>query len=351
MSELQNLYAGVSDYNNTVPDRFGRSRIYNSRNTDIFSPTVSKKIFEAGLRPHYPGKKQFAVCISHDVDHLFVTESFSRKLLNTSKRFLKGDLRMGGHYLKTFIDKDIYPPYNLKRLIALNDKNGIKSSFYFLSLASGEEDYNYDVDQIADQFDLVRRGKNEIGLHGGHEAYRDLAKLTEEKNRLEKVLGMKVKGYRNHYLRFELPTTWNHLAEAGFEYDTTFSYADSVGFRNGMCYPFLPFDFSMNRFVDIVELPLIVMDATLFHYMRLDPKVALTICRRLCADVKRYHGVFTLLIHNHFLQGEMGEFYRDLINTLKEEDPWFATSTDVVKWWRDERLLQQSQQIISDLIK
>lgn len=57
--------------------------------------------------------------------------------------------------------------------------------------------------------------------------------LKKKKRRLEEVLGKKVVGYRNHYLRFRVPDTWELLSKAGFKYDTTFGYSDCAGFRNG----------------------------------------------------------------------------------------------------------------------
>jgi len=86
--------------------------------------------------------------------------------------------------------------------------------------------------------------------------------------KLEKVLGKKIVGYRNHYLKFKVPETWGLPKEAGFKYDTTLGYADCVGFRNGMCHPFKPFDLNINSYINILEIPLIIMDRTLFDYMK-----------------------------------------------------------------------------------
>jgi hypothetical protein len=95
---------------------------------------------------------------------------------------------------------------------------------------------------------------------------------------------------------------------------------------------------------------LIVMDATLFYYMRLDPDIALKICKDLIDQVKECQGVFTLLWHNNSLNGEMGSLYLKLLEYLKGEDPWFTTSLDLVKWWKEEKLLEQSREIVKELI-
>ncbi|MDY0278836.1 MAG: hypothetical protein RBQ97_12210, partial [Acholeplasma sp.] len=98
--------------------------------------------------------------------------------------------------------------------------------------------------------------------------------------RLEKVLGEKVTGYRSHYLKFQVPETWEILAQAGFSYDSTLGYTDCVGFRNGMCHPYHPVNLNTGNEIDIIELPLHVKDMSLFQqYMRLDFDGAWTIVK------------------------------------------------------------------------
>jgi hypothetical protein len=350
MSSLFDLYSNAGEYKNPLPDVFGRARYFNSGNSGIFSPAISKEIYSKGFQPHYPDRKKFAVCISHDIDFLYLRQSLKRRVVNTAKDLLKAQFRKGWVHFKSLPEEKIHDGYNLKRLIQINNQHHIKSTYYFLALQNGEQDFNYDLGKIAEQLQYVVKNGNEIGLHGGHYAYNNKEKLLKEKLLLEENSGIKVHGYRNHYLRFAIPTTWNNLEQAGFLYDSTLGYADCVGFRNGMCYPFSPFDIEKNDFLDIVELPLIVMDATLFYYMRLDPDIAFKICKDLIDQVKECQGVFTLLWHNNSLNGEMGSLYLKLLEYLKGEDPWFTTSLDLVKWWKEEKLLEQSREIVKELI-
>jgi hypothetical protein len=66
--------------------------------------------------------------------------------------------------------------------------------------------------------------------------------------------------------------------------------------------------------------------------------------------VQACHGVFTLLWHNNFLTGEMGDTYKAVLQLLNEYDPWFATSAGVVEWWKNEGLIEQSQRIVKELM-
>ena len=92
----------------------------------------------------------------------------------------------------------------------------INSTYFLLALREGEPDFNYSLEWVREEIEYVMKNGNEIGLHGGHEAYNNLEKMKSEKAYLEEYLGFQVEGYRNHFLRFEVPTTWNILHKAGF---------------------------------------------------------------------------------------------------------------------------------------
>lgn len=350
MTDFTALYSNSNQYNNPLRDRYGRDRYYNSFNTEIFQPVLSHQMVLSGFRPYYPDNKKIAVCISHDIDHLFANNSVTKKIEHVAKYLLRGKFENAGFALRSFGKKEITPENSLRKLKDVNDQFGIRSSYYFLSLDQSDEDFNYDPADIKDELQAVLTANCEVGLHGGHKAYNDLDKLLSEKKRLESNLGSAVKGYRNHYLRFELPLTWKNLEEAGFVYDTTFGYGDCAGFRNGMCYPFYPYDFVKNQFIDIIELPLIMMDATLFYYMRLDEEGSLKLCRKIIEEITACNGVFTLLWHNNFISGEMGNTYRRILELLSEYDPWFATSADLIEWWRQEKLMDQSRDVVQKLM-
>lgn len=350
MTTFSSLYANEGHYNNPLRDRYQRDRYYNSFNQDIFEPVLSDRLRENGFTPHYPGNKKMAVCISHDIDHLYQGQTKKRRLVNVAGHLLKGRLQKSIAAMKAVGKEPVFDGYKLENLLSANRSFDIRSSYYFLSLAPGDEDYSYEFDDIRDQLEAVRKDHCEIGLHGGHAAFDDPAKLQTEKQRLENALGSPVKGYRNHYLRFSLPATWRILQKAGFLYDTTFGYPDCIGFRNGMCYPFYPYDPVKKEFIDIVELPLIMMDATLFFYMRLDDKTTLKFCKELMEKVARCGGVFTLLWHNNFMTGGERELYQRILELLCSFDPWFTTSAELVAWWKQEGLLENSQAIIRKLI-
>lgn len=316
--ELWDIFTRKEEYNPPFRDKYGRFPYYLSKERDIFEPSVSKYMVENGLEMEYPDGKEFAVCLTHDIDAI----NYSRMgiIINTGKHILNGQIKDACQRPFCNIIKNWNPWWNFKKIMDLEEEYGAKSTFFIMGLEEGDQDFNYRAEDLTQEIgNIVDRGW-EVGLHGGHGAYNDKIALKKEKANLEKALGSKVMGYRNHFLRFKVPETWELLEKASFKYDATFGYADCAGFRNGMCHPFRPFNISANRFIDIWEIPLAIMDGTLFYsYMRLNINIAWDIIKRQIDLAKKYNGVINILWHNTFMQGDYLKLYIKLLRYCSYE--------------------------------
>ena len=103
---------------------------------------------------------------------------------------------------------------------------------------------------------------------------------------------------RNHFLQFEVTTTWDEMADVGITDDSTLGFADRCGYRAGTCRPFRVFSLAQECVLPLTEYPLLMMDVTLWAYMQLSPVAAFKYVQRYAAQVKKYGGVFVLLWHN-----------------------------------------------------
>ncbi len=148
------------------------------------------------------------------------------------------------------------------------------------------------VTQIAAQGD-------EIGLHPSYATSEQPALLAEEKARLEALTGEPTAGVRFHYLRHRTHDTLPQLAELGFRYDTSQGYAETPGLRAGFSLPYRPYDIATDRPLDLVELPLAIMDATLAEerYLGLDADAGLKRSVRLLEGVAEARGTVAILWH------------------------------------------------------
>ncbi len=330
--ELWDLFTKKEEYAPLILDQYKRFPYCLSRHKNILKPLVSEFLIQNGLSPEYPDGKKFAVCLTHDIEDIVCLSTFELTyeiVLLLQKMQIGKSFRM----LLNHVRRKKTPFLNFAQIMNLEKKYGAKSSFYFLALERSDRDFEYRIEKLKNEIKNIIDNGWEVGLHGGHEAYNNLDVIKKEKERLENTSGKEVIGYRNHFLKFEIPTTWKLLKEAGFKYDTTFGYADCVGFRNGMCHPFKPFDLNTNERIDLLEIPLVVMDGTLVNYMRLDWKSSWEITKLLIDTVEKYNGVITILWHNSYMVGEMLKFYEDILRYCHERNAWLTSGEEIWKWW------------------
>lgn len=328
-NEHLDLFTKKEEYTSHFSDIYQRFPYYLSKNRTILEPVISKYLIEKGLKIEYPEGKKFAVCLTHDIDSVYFSKS--DLIHDNIKSLASGKIK--NVLIKSFsnINKKWNSLWNFKKIMAIEEKYNAKSSFYFLALNKGDLDFNFKIEDLKHEMANITDNGWEVGLHGGHKAYNNLDEINKEKKNLEKILGKKVTGYRNHYLRFKVPDTWELLSKSGFKYDATFGYADCVGFRNGMCHPFKPFNLNTNREIDILEIPLTIMDNTLFNYMKLDIKGAWEIIRLLINTVEKYNGVITILWHNTYMNDGYLKLYEKILKYCYDKDALMTSGDKIEK--------------------
>lgn len=319
------------EYDPIIKDKFNRFGYNASKERDIFEPVVSEYLMERGFDVEYPNKAKFAVCLSHDVDYIY-----KKRWLKFYAAVSSLNLTHSWQNLQQLRSRKM-PFCNLREIVELEERYGASSSFYFLALKPNDTDFNYDVVDLIDEFKFLLEKGAEIGLHGGHTAYYSIDALISQKKRLERLLGKKVKGFRNHYLNFIVPDTWEILFDAGFQYDSTLGYHDCAGFRNGMCHPFRPYNLTTKRVIDIIEIPLVIQDVTLFDvYMRLDEGRAWNLTRDLINKTEKNHGVITISWHNNsFISKTHAKFYEKILDFCKTKKAWMTNAGEIAAFWED----------------
>ena len=323
--ELWDLFTRAEEYNSATLDKYNRFLYKYSKYKQILKPKVSEYLVNNGFRLQWPNNKKFALCLTHDIDDIFPTLKYRcvTSLLFTSK------FQINKSFNRFF--KKENPYWNFKDIIKLENKYDAKSTFNIMT-----DNHNYDANELKDELRNLIENGNEIGLHGGNLAYDNFDIIKKQKEKLEKIINKKVIGYRNHFLKIKIPETWKLLNRAGFKYDTTFGYSDHVGFRNGMCHPFKPFDLDTKKQIDIIELPLIVMDVTLREYMGLNAVQSWNLCKKLIDTVEDVGGVLTILFHNKsfdniYYKG-WSRLYERLLDYCYKKNAWLTSGENIIKW-------------------
>lgn len=248
--------------------------------------------------------RRFSVSLSHDIDYWnywapgqqAVTLKYN--LHTFLKRPLNATYKIIGH---TFHKNLIHNPQHLTRhLLQKELKRGMKATWFLF----GKDDFtddrqNYIADPEVQATLKELLADQDVGLHGSPESAYDPAALKRELTNLTR-LGFKVTGYRAHYLNFDYQKSFSILEESGILYDSTLGYWENIGFRAGISFPFVPFNIEQNRPFRVLEIPLIVMDTTLYSNkaMNMSPQAARRSLKRLINLAEKYQSHLSLLWHN-----------------------------------------------------
>jgi peptidoglycan/xylan/chitin deacetylase (PgdA/CDA1 family) len=186
--------------------------------------------------------------------------------------------------------------------------------------------------------ELAKRGF-EIGLHASYESYRSTARLASEKQQIESAVGVPLGGIRQHFLRFDVSSTWAAQGSAGFDYDSTLGYNEAIGFRAGIAAPFRPWNTARRAPHDVLELPLAVMDGALFRTLGLDGGEAARRTIALLEAVEAAEGLAVLLWHPNGADAVhypgWWDSYREVLAHLSARSAWVATGGEMNGWWRE----------------
>lgn len=275
----------------------------------------------------------FGFFLSHDVDrvefhHIREVAYKLKQILGlaplyygkqtTIKLFFKG------LFSKIYLN-NIDPWWNFNKLISIEKELGIRSAFYFLKNRNIKQDSRYSINskEIKALINQLVSNNFEVGVHGTYNSYNNQSFLSSEFDEFKAYTNHQPFGIRQHFLRFSTPNTFKYQSQAGFLYDTSLGFAEKEGFRNGYCYPFKPYDFISNKMLDIWEIPLNLMEATLLDYQNKEYSLIEEASSALINEVRKFGGIYSLLWHNCRLDENkypgITEFYFALLASIVKE--------------------------------
>ena len=291
-------------------------------------------------KSYWPNGKKFAVCLTHDVDEIKKTYQW----ITLPLRFLaRGNFLGFKDQVSSFMQKikGKEPYYTYDDLINIERDLGVKSTYFILkesgkpTFSSKETWYLYGRNRSLQNPEMraliqqLASNGDEIAIHGSYYSYKDPVLLQEETRELEHLINTKVIGIRQHNLNLEVPTTWNFHMCAGFKYDTTLGFMDTIGFKWGTSFPFFPN--TGEEPIHLLEIPLIIMDICLESSKNKEYD-----CLQIADEVERYHGVLTLLWHppifNMLEYPDSREIYIKMNQYCKEKGAWITRARDIYEW-------------------
>ncbi len=265
------------------------------------------------------------VYLTHDVDDIKYWQSFKQFVNVIGGDFIKrkslGKAATNIYSYLTLLMKIRKDPYDtFDWLMAKSESVNERSRFYFMSGGTSHiYDNRYKLDDARSIIEIIKKRNHIIGLHPSYNTYTDLEQFIKEKRALEQVIGEEVLEGRQHYLRFEVPTTWQVWEDAGMEIDSTCGYADKEGFRCGTENMFSVFNIITRKQLKLKERPLIFMDVN-HIYSEVTTLQSIDIINEIFGSKLTSRN--TLLFHNsNFVKRDVIDFklvYDFFLRTFKE---------------------------------
>jgi hypothetical protein len=249
--------------------------------------------------------RDFQYVSTIDIDNAFAYQhkGFIRTLGALGKALVKGDNFSNRIKVLFGNSKDPYNTFDYQN--KLHKKYNISPIYFFLLGDYGTNDKNISYNNKTFQ-KLIQSisDNNKIGIHPSYASNSNSEKITIEINRLETISKKTIKRSRQHYLKLNLPNTYNHLINNGIAEEHTMGYAELPGFRASICSPYFFYDLKKGEKTKLKIFPFSVMEATFQYYKNTTPENALKHIIELMQKVKSVNGTFISVWHNESLSDE-----------------------------------------------
>ncbi|HEY3219385.1 MAG TPA: hypothetical protein VGJ80_01515 [Gemmatimonadales bacterium] len=308
----------------------------------------------AGRRPFrtvqaWPDGRRWAAAFTHDLDVVSWWPAFT--LLRIAELLRRGAFARIARVAASAVGSAGFDPVTQGVVGVLNyEANAhIRSTWFILcgtptlgTMRAGDLTYRPESTKARGILAQVRAIGHEIGLHGSFATLEHNAVFSEQRQRLEAIVGPPVRGIRQHYVRIHPGVTEHAMAAAGFVYDTTFGFPDRNGFRLGVADVMPRWDAVANKPITLDEVPFTWMDRALSKYRGVENPAAWSgDALDLAATARAVGGLWVGLWHPNLTPAlgfpDAPPAYGATMAGVLAESPFVATLETIVQWRRARR--------------
>ncbi len=275
-----------------------------------------------------------AIVLSHDCDQLRGNDLITQAI--RAYRVLRPMLQGNPPKLqlvRSMIEnqREPYKFYldDLLQMLELEGRFGYRSVMYVLNGSSGRFGARSGSKVVAE---LIRRSPPgwEIGIHYNYDTFHSSDRFAAQKSEIEKLCGRPVVSGRAHYLRFDTRRTPEFVAQEGIQIDESLGWSSSNGYRAGIAGPFRPLDEKTGEPMNVIELPLVFMDANLG-----DGEDGFSSFESTYLHLERIGGVMSVLFHpgsySNPEKPNLRGLYLKILEFLHERGARNLIPTDVIR--------------------
>ncbi|MFN8309183.1 MAG: hypothetical protein U0T73_04420 [Chitinophagales bacterium] len=247
--------------------------------------------------------RKSTVFLSHDIDFLYKAKNEDGAYALKSGKWLSIPKLLWNHYAGT-------PDWmNMEDILKLENSRGFHSTFFWLVQ---KDQLNADYEILDPNVNkLLRSVEAKRGYNGLHKSIGN-KKFKEELQKFP----LSCIGNRYHFLKCTIPSAWKDVQESGLHLDSSLGFASDYGFRNSYGLPFAPFDLEQQKPFSFIEVPLMLMDRTLFNSRKPLKIIKNEIFDWL--DKNLENCVFAINFHNNFFSELTYAGYRQFYTEMLE---------------------------------
>jgi len=267
------------------------------------------------------GKFKYIPTFDIDIAYSYSYKGWKRNLGGMGKAFLMSDFSAIKDRLLVLLSRQKDPFDNYDYILDTCNKYNLPPMFFILLGDPSRFDKNIDPEHPAFQ-SLIKRLSDaaKMGIHLSYKSHANLKTGRKEIERLEQIIDDIVTINRFHYLRFELPFSYQNLIKQGITDDYSMGFGPRAGFRAGICTPYYFFNLRTNERTNLKIHPIAFMDTTFTHYYQLNSRESLRKILSIMKNVHAVNGTMYGLWHNSsFCEQKEWKGWKKVFEKVAEE--------------------------------
>ena len=291
-------------------------------------------------------KRPFEIFLNHDVDSINSRNRYVF-LHNIKAVLFNKKVPFSSRAKELLLDMISNRHLQIENYIKIEKLKNAKSEFYFIEGIKHRLGKRYELSSIKKEVDMLREDSSfYIGVHVNFFSYNDENEIKNEIQCIENSTKTKVISGKNHYLRFNVPHTWQVLSNAGILCDSTLGYSDMNGFRASTSQAFIPYNIDKDDIIPIIEVPLVIMDGIIMESQMTFEEKWYSI-KAIIDEVINYCGTASVLWHQRVIYDkEYKEMYEKILDYVNEQGGRFVLAKDLISRYEKQNI--QLKQLFKD---
>lgn len=289
---------------------------------NMYALEIKKKLVEKFPALNFKiNRFQYIPTFDIDIAYSYSYKGWKRNLGGIAKSFIVSDFAAIKERILVLLSQKKDPFDNYDYILEQCSKHDFQPLFFILLGDQSRFDKNIDPEHPAFR-QLIKRLSDaaKMGIHLSYKSHTDSKIGRTEIKRLEEIIDAIVTINRYHYLRFELPFSYQSLIKLGITDDYSMGYGPHAGFRAGICTPFYFFNLRTNEQTELKIHPIAFMDTTFTHYYRHNNREAMRTLRTITKNVSEVNGTMYGLWHNSsFSEQNEWKGWRKIFETIADE--------------------------------